>query len=175
MQGSNLIESSVPIRVEACWAYFGGSTLGYSGSGATGNFTNAPYNDTYYKTALANALAKKDLDINYDDIFITFNSNFTWYYGLDGNTPSDKMDLFSVVMHEVAHGLNFSGGMTYSGGYGWLYNSFPYVWDHFIKYGSSGSLQSRKSPPPLPNISNPKACKYLFYRHLTFLFKIFMV
>jgi len=138
---ANLIESSVPIRVKACWASFAGSTLGYSGSGATGNFVNAPYKNTYYKTALANALAHTDLDPNYDDIFITFNENFPWYYGLDGRTPSTEMDLFSVVMHEIAHGLNFSGGMKYDSGIGYLYaNGYPFVWDHFVQYGSTPIL-----------------------------------
>lgn len=32
-----------------------------------------------------------------------------WYYGLDGNTPAGLTNFLNVVMHEIAHGLGFSG------------------------------------------------------------------
>ena len=51
------IDTDVPITIEACWANFSGSTLGYSGSVSAANFTNAPIADTDYKLSLANSLA----------------------------------------------------------------------------------------------------------------------
>ncbi|MCK5529507.1 MAG: choice-of-anchor J domain-containing protein, partial [Kiritimatiellae bacterium] len=58
-----------------------------------------------------------------------------FYYGLDGNAPAGMSALFPVVLHEIAHGLNFSGTMEYTAGTGeWGYGSgYPGVYDTFIK------------------------------------------
>src|SRR5262249_46124505 len=31
-----------------------------------------------------------------------------WYYGLDGEAPEGELDLVTVVLHELAHGLGFA-------------------------------------------------------------------
>ncbi|MCI5146135.1 MAG: hypothetical protein D3923_11555, partial [Candidatus Electrothrix sp. AR3] len=36
------------------------------------------------------------------DIHSTYNQNFDWYFGTDGNTPSDKVDMITAVIHEIA-------------------------------------------------------------------------
>ena len=51
------------------------------------------------------------------DIAATFNSdidnnnnclnNTNWYYGIDGNKPSNSFGLLTVVLHEIGHGLGF--------------------------------------------------------------------
>jgi hypothetical protein len=140
----NILQSSVPITINACWASLSStSTLGYSGGGLSyRNFTGAPRANTWYRASLANALAGSDRDATKFDMHITYNSNFSWYYGTDGMTPSTQHDLMSVVLHEIGHGLNFSGSMTYSGGTGsWGYGtSYPDIYDTFIKDGSGNSL-----------------------------------
>jgi len=69
------------------------------------SFLHAPTN-TYYASAQWNQI------VGYDatpmrDIVIESNSNFGWYFGLDGNVPHDLFDFVSVVLHEVNHGLGF--------------------------------------------------------------------
>jgi hypothetical protein len=138
-----LLNSSVPITISACWSNLGSSSiLGYSGGGPLRrNFTNAPLADTWYSGSLANALAGSDLDPSSFDMYITYNSNFSWYYGTDGVTPTGQYDLMSVVLHEIAHGLNFSGSMSYSGGSGsWGYGltpTNPKIYDTFMRDGTA--------------------------------------
>ncbi|MFH0994522.1 MAG: hypothetical protein V1844_03375 [Pseudomonadota bacterium] len=140
----NLLQSSVPITINACWSNLGATTtLGYSGGGPLHrNFSGAPQTNTWYGGSLANALAGSDLSTSSYDMNITYNSNFSWYYGTDGMTPSGESDLMSVVLHEIAHGLNFMGSMSYSGGSGsWGYGTiYPGIYDTFIRDGSGNLL-----------------------------------
>jgi hypothetical protein len=140
----NIIKSAVPIRISACWANLGSSSiLGYSGGGTlTRDFTGAPRANTWYVSSLANALHGTDLGSGAFDMYITYNLNFAWYYGTDGLTPGNQYDLMSVVLHEIAHGLNFSGSMSYSGGSGsWGYSTgYPNIYDTFTRDGSGNQL-----------------------------------
>lgn len=141
---ANIIDSDVPITIQACWAAFdSSSTLGYAGGQPLyANFTGAPVNDTFYGGSLVNALAGSDLSGN-ADMHITYNSSFTWYYGTDGNTPAGQYDLLTVVLHEIAHGLNFTGSMQYSDGTGaWGVGNdvLPVIYDRFIRDGAGNSL-----------------------------------
>ncbi|OQX04578.1 MAG: hypothetical protein BWK73_35830, partial [Thiothrix lacustris] len=137
------IQSSVPIRIKACWASFGGSTLGYAGGGNLYlDFPNAPKANTWYAEPLANALSSTDRSATSYDIHITFNGNFPWYYGTDGNTPAGQYDLVSVVLHEIGHGLNLAGFMDYASGEG-AYgggSGLPGIYDTFVKDGNGVPL-----------------------------------
>ncbi len=141
-----LLNSPVPITISACWSNLGSSSiLGYSGGAPLRrNFSGAPLANTWYAGSLANALAGVDLDPTEYDMHITYNSNFSWYYGTSGLTPAGQYDLMSVVLHEIAHGLNFSGSMSYSGGSGsWGYSTgYPSTYDTFVRDGTAnpGSL-----------------------------------
>ena len=113
------LSSPVAIRVGAqfnpltCNAT--GAVLGSAGpANLFRDFTGAPVASTWYSVALANALHGSDLDAANDDINATFNSTIGttcpfplgWYYGLDGNAGS-QIDFFSVLVHELGHGLGF--------------------------------------------------------------------
>jgi hypothetical protein len=140
---ANLVRSSVPIAIRACWASLASaSTLGYSGGGTIHrDFSNAPRADTWYSQSLANSLAGYNLDPSNVDMHITYNLKFNWYFGTDGNTPSNQYDFMSVVLHEICHGLNFSGSMQYSGGWaGWGYYGSPNIYDTFIKDGTGNFI-----------------------------------
>ena len=145
---ANILVSDVPIAIEACWATLdSASTLGYAGGQPLQyNFPEAISNTTVYVGSLANALVGSDLSPD-PDMHITYNSSFDWYYGTDGNTPSDQVDLVTVVLHEIAHGLNFSGSMSYSSGNGsWGYGvSYPNIFDVFIQDGSANQLINTSS------------------------------
>lgn len=138
-----LLQSSVPITIKACWASLGDpSVLGYSGGGPQRrDFAGAPLPNTWYSGSLANALAGTDLDPGLFDMHITYNKNFSWYYGTDGVTPAGQYDLMTVVLHEIAHGLNFSGSMEYipaSGQGQWGGGTgFPSVYDTFMRDGTA--------------------------------------
>jgi hypothetical protein len=142
----NILQSSVPITIRACWSNLGSpTTLGYSGVGVLHrNFTGAPLTNTWYGASLANALAGSDLALGSFDMHITYNSTFSWYYGTDGSPSSAQMDLMTVVLHEIAHGLNFSGSMLYAGGTGSWGNvsppTNPDVYDTFMRDGSGNQL-----------------------------------
>ena len=137
------IQSAVPIRIKACWASFGGSTLGYAGGGNLYlDFPNAPKANTWYAEPLANALSSTDRSATSYDIHITFNGNFPWYHGTDGNTPAGQYDLVSVVLHEIGHGLNLAGFMDYASGEG-AYgdgSGLPSIYDTFVKDGNGVPL-----------------------------------
>lgn len=141
---ANTVSSAVPITIRACWANLGSSnTLGYSGGGSMHrDFPGAPYPKTWYAESLANSLHGADLDSAGFDMHITYNQNFAWYYGTDGDTPAGQYDLMSVVLHEIAHGLNFSGSMQYAGGIGrWGYDSgYPTIYDVFMLDGAGRQL-----------------------------------
>jgi hypothetical protein len=80
------------------------------------DFIGAPVANTWYPQALANSLAGFDIDPGSDDISATFSSTIGtpgclsssgWYYGLDGNSPGNRIDFVSVLLHELGHGLGF--------------------------------------------------------------------
>jgi hypothetical protein len=106
------LHSTVDIRVQAQFDALPGMTLaGASAVTIVRNFANAPLADTWYPVALGNSLAGTDLSTS-NDINVTINVALDedpalddWYYGLDGNAPSDKVDLLDVLLHELGHGL----------------------------------------------------------------------
>ncbi len=149
---SSQITSSVPIIINANWTTLQACNPGQAcilGSAGAAqlrrDFTGAPQANTWYGIALANKLSGSDLNPALNDITAQFNNGYpNWYFGTDGNTPVDQVDFVSVVLHEIGHGLNFFGGMTYSGGtgsYGFgAAPAFPSIYDRFAVNGTSQSL-----------------------------------
>ena len=143
---ANIIQSSVPITINACWADLSSDPKNPLGRTSwpevERDFPNAPRADVWYAISLANALAGSDLNTTDFDMHITYNLTYPWYYGTDGNTPSTQYDLMSVVLHEIAHGLNFSGSMSYSSGSGsWGYGTgYPNIYDTFMRDGLGNQL-----------------------------------
>jgi len=43
------------------------------------------------------------------DIEVTFNNESKWYTGIEGKTPPGESDLVTICLHELMHGLVFSG------------------------------------------------------------------
>jgi hypothetical protein len=80
------------------------------------DFPSAPLPSTWYPQALANAIAGTDLDPTTADIETQFNSALggasclagtTFYLGLDGQPAPGQIDMLTVVLHELSHGLGF--------------------------------------------------------------------
>jgi len=115
------VSSNVPIKVEAKFdSLTCTSTSAILGSAGPitvhRDFNNAPKSNTVYASSLANSLANIDL-ASTADITAIFNGDidnnnaclgsYNWYYGLDAVKPSSTIELLSVVMHEIGHGLGF--------------------------------------------------------------------
>jgi hypothetical protein len=139
------INSPVEIVVEANWSSLGTGVLGSAGAWFVyPNFSGAPVADTWYPMALANAVSGLDQNGSSSEIVAYFNKDFPdWYFGTDGNTPFDKWDFVSVVLHELCHGLGFSGSMEVQDGAGyWGHSGYPMIYDRFTENGSGVPLLS---------------------------------
>ena len=85
-----------------------------------------------YKAALAEKLLGRNLNGNDPDMIIEFNTANSWYYAADGQTPSNQYDFLSTLLHEITHGLGFSGHFLVFENEGWQRYTIPGVFDHFL-------------------------------------------
>ena len=113
------------------------------------NFAGAPDADLWYPSAMANALAGKDLDPNNPEITIQINSSVgpELYLGTDGNCPANQYDLESIIVHEMAHGLGFLSASDVNvlfGGYGSDDQPTPY--DAYAQLPDGTRLMDLPSP-----------------------------
>lgn len=160
----NSIDTNVDILVSATFAPIPGCTE----SEAVLGFANASYwrhsepefplQNVWYPAALANKFAGRDLDTARSDIFTQFNadldkasclsaSDSDWYYGLDGNKGND-VDLFVVVLHELAHGLGIAGkgnGSEFSENRPTIFNTHIYDGTLGLRWHQMSSEQRRIS------------------------------
>jgi hypothetical protein len=159
-----LLNGDQTIEINACWETgMGATTLASTGVESWyRNFTGAPVGDTWYAVALANQLSGSDLNGGTAEMRIRFNSSFTWYYGLDGNTPAGQHDFVTVVLHEMTHGLGFAGSMRWDNGTGddecsgttgegcWgAGTAYPFAYDRFAENGSNQNLITSFGNPSL--------------------------
>lgn len=110
------LDSNVPVFVLASFDTLGANVLG--SAGATSVFSDFPglapgffypgveFPATWYGSALADKRAGVDLNPGFADIRARFSSDFNFYLGLDNNHGA-QVDLVTVVLHELGHGLNF--------------------------------------------------------------------
>jgi hypothetical protein len=110
-----LIVSSHTIHVDASWTSLPPGVLG--SAGPSGFYLGA--DNFVYPVALYEARCNCETAAA-SEIHAQFNSDFTsWYLGTDGNTPSNKWDFFSVVMHELGHGLGVMSSFDVDNGLGY--------------------------------------------------------
>lgn len=109
---SGHIVSPIPIKVHVRWVTLAPNVLGAAMPRLMANFSRALQPNVWFATALASALAGRDLNPDHPDMELQFNANFpNWYFGLDGNPPVNHWDFLTVVIHEIGHGLGFVGSM----------------------------------------------------------------
>ncbi|HEX7069819.1 MAG TPA: T9SS type A sorting domain-containing protein [Rhodothermales bacterium] len=109
--------SPVTVQVEATFEPLEEDVLGSAGPRLTANFSASAFDDTWYPTAIADALVGQNVDTGSADIIASFNSEFdSWYFGTDGQTPTGQYDFVSVVLHELGHGLGFTGSFDVEDG-----------------------------------------------------------
>ncbi len=98
------------------------------------NFEEALHKNVYYPVSLAEKLSGEDMNPGNYDIFCSLNQNLPWYFGTDGNTPETHYDFVTAVLHEIAHGLGFSGFFKDDGTNGFLNNGnhVPSIYDLYV-------------------------------------------
>ena len=108
-------DSKVQINVDATWGR--SSAADILGSARPdryyAKFVGAPDSSLWYASALANALAGKDLDSANPEIVIQINSEADWDVDGIGKPTRYEYDLKSVMFHELAHGLGFLSTSSY--------------------------------------------------------------
>lgn len=142
--------SSVPINVVANFVPEGTSGILASASPVSffHGFSGAPDATLWYASAMANAIAGKDLDPVNPEISININSTMAnaFYLGTDGNCPTNLYDLESIILHEVAHGLGFLSNDSYDplSQYGSIDQPTPF--DAYSQTPDGGRLMDISSP-----------------------------
>ncbi|MDA2992561.1 MAG: fibronectin, partial [Actinomycetota bacterium] len=108
--------------------------------------SGAPDPSLWYPSALANALAGKDLDGDSPEMFITINSLASWYQGGASGPSKSEYDLQSVILHEMAHGLGFLSTNSYDDFFGYGSIDQPTPFDAYVQTGDGRRLSDLPSP-----------------------------
>jgi hypothetical protein len=160
------LDSPVDIEVYSLFAKLtctaNTAVLGSAGAlFAEADFRNAPLRHTWYPVALANKMAGTDLvaddprdpaDFGGADLRARFNSGIGapdclastgWYYGLDTGHAANQINLLTVVLHEIGHGLGFASFANVSTG-AW-FNHRPDVYSHFYYDFATGKSRLEMS------------------------------
>ena len=148
------IISSVDIRILARFNAMGNcNVLGSTGPGdAFMNFPGAPVPNVFFHGAIADSITGVDQHPAGADFYITYNSDWDdpaqcarpgFYYGLDGNEPTNADDLFPVVLHEMGHGLGFASFASPSNGV--FYFGAPGIFDYYTMDMTTGLHWSEMS------------------------------
>ena len=142
--------SKVPIKLRVLWERQ--SNSGILASAAPGkfhsNFKNIPDSDLWYASALADAIAGEDIEPTTPEITIRINSTNgpMLYLGTDGKCPSNKYDLMSMILHEMAHGLGFLSNADYDDLYGYGSIQQPTPYDAYAQVPDGRRLMDLDSP-----------------------------
>ena len=142
---SDQLMGTIPIDINVTFTSLQSGILGasYQMQNFFDDGTYTDYPDTWYPSSLWNQIVGYDAT-NLRDIRLEMNSNYNFYFGLDGNTSG--VDYVTIVLHEVTHGLGFSslcgsnGAYTYSNAAGSsVSTSYPGIYDRMLYEGLSGS------------------------------------
>ena len=144
--------TTVPIEIEAAFDSFEDSDM-LAFAGPVTLFTGE--SEAWSPVALANQLEGRDLDPEDPDIKAAFSNSANWYFGLDGDPPINRLDLVSVALHEIGHGLgvfdSFAVDEEGNASYGFKAEdsdeTFPTVFDLSIRDSDFRRLFSAFSTP----------------------------
>ena len=106
-----------PVVIEVFWSNLGNpGLLGYAGPDGMFFGGGLPSN-TLFPAALTNTLLGVDANgANRAEVQVVLNAellaNNRWYLGTTGTPPANQIDLLSVSLHEIGHGLGFLGSAT---------------------------------------------------------------
>ena len=141
----NYLMSSVPIRVEVEWEDQGDERI-LASAGPNSiwrDFPGSVDEEVWYPVALAEAILGRNLnDTAVADINVVVNSTANWNYATEGSVPRNRIDLSSVILHELGHGLGFLSSIdstsdtTVSIGF----DNLPIIYDIFLETPPGRSL-----------------------------------
>jgi len=141
-------ESKVTITIDATWS--NSQSIDVLGSARPGGyfagFSGAPDSSLWYPSALANALAGKDLDVRNSEIIINVNARAAWNRRGDGAPTIREYDLRSVFIHEIGHGLGFLSNNAYDSILGFGSIEQPTPFDAFAQTENGRRLADLPSP-----------------------------
>ncbi|NNE94871.1 MAG: DUF4214 domain-containing protein [Acidimicrobiales bacterium] len=130
------LSPTTPLEISVLWTDLGQRLLGQAGTEGEYRDSNQFPTDRWYPAALANQLANFDVNgADSPEVMIELNSELgdEWYIGTEGSPAFGQIDLFSVVLHEIAHGLGFLGSATATRtGQVRLDHSPPSIYDDFV-------------------------------------------
>ncbi|MDH3679502.1 MAG: DUF4214 domain-containing protein, partial [Acidimicrobiia bacterium] len=104
-----------PVEIAVIWRDLGSPSL-LGSAGPSGLYASASLpSSSYYAAGLANTLLGTDVNgAATPELTVNLNSTANWYIGTTGNPTSGQVDLYSVVLHEIGHGLGFLGSASIS-------------------------------------------------------------
>ncbi len=150
----NLIDSPVRIRIQATWESLAQGVLGSTAPAAYyHNFDATEKYNVYYPVAIAERMLGQIINPNSGfEIVMSLGKDFpNWYFGTDGKTPSNQYDFVSVVLHELTHGLGFTGYFYsangkggYDGGNG---DGLTSIFDQYVQNRNGQNLVNAKLFP----------------------------
>ena len=141
-------QSKVAITIDATWS--SSQSISVLGSARPGGyfagFSGAPDSSLWYPSALANALAGKDLDVRSAEMKINVNSRGNWNRRGDGAPTTREYDLKSVFIHEMGHGLGFLSNDSYDSYLGFGSIEQPTPFDAYAQTPDGRRLADLPSP-----------------------------
>ena len=143
---ADALPGSVPVIIATRMVPFGGSGTGallaQAGSVTVHrNFGGGATPSTWYSAAVASQIIDSDINgADLPEISVDFNSDLDdnvvlgsvgWYYGLDAE-PGTDIDLITIALHELAHGLGFFSQIEPVAG-GWQIANNPSSFDRRLR------------------------------------------
>ncbi len=132
-----------PVVIAVQWRDLGsGGVLGSAGPNGLYRSGSQLPTSSWYPVGLYNTLLGTDRNGSSPEVNVNLNSAFSsWYVGT-GTPPSGKIDLFSVVMHEIGHGLGFIGSASTGNHAGPdpTLEDIPFVFDEAVRHGGQPLL-----------------------------------
>lgn len=173
-------ESAVPLRICFAWSHIGNDTLG-----ATSNaflprdpITNPLLTDAAYTPALAASIEGVDrIESDKYHVHMMLNRDINWHYDIRKRAPDKKYDLSTTVLHELTHGLFFSGtikmGEERNANKAEFQRNRPGRFDQFMQVEDNiGVVRSCKNPadlykavtsPNLRYVDKPRGANFGLY------------